>query len=119
MRRSSLTVILLAAFGALAVPTTTRADRGAFTFEGGALVSAAQLPPGVGSGDSVAGSTLAGATLGVRYALRNSLEPSGTAASSSRGDPQPTHAAVMTSAQPKPASCIDLELLPNLGEERP
>jgi hypothetical protein len=59
--------------GVLAAPLFARADRGAFSVEGGALLSAARVPPGIGTGDSVFG-TLGGGILGVRYAPRNNLE---------------------------------------------
>jgi hypothetical protein len=69
---------LVGALLAIAAPFATQADRGAFSVDAGAVLSAARVPPGVGSGDSVFGS-LAGATLGARYAFRNYLEVSATA----------------------------------------
>lgn len=74
MRLVSLCFILLASFA----PASARADRGAFTLDGGFVLSAAQVNPGVGKGDSVMG-TNGGAALGLRYGLRHSLELAATA----------------------------------------
>ena len=70
MRRLLTGLSALLAFG-FALPA--RADRGGFTLEGGGIVSAARVPPGMGTGESVFG-TMGGATLGVRYALDNNIE---------------------------------------------
>ena len=59
----------------IAMPVAALGDRGAFSVDGGAVLSAARVPPGVGNGDSVFGS-VAGVTLGARYAFRNDLEVS-------------------------------------------
>lgn len=59
-------------------PAAGTADRGALTLEGGGVLSAVQVPPPVGFGDSVRGS-LAGVTVAVRYALINHLELRATA----------------------------------------
>jgi hypothetical protein len=62
----------------IAMPQAALADRGAFSLDAGAVASVARVPPGVGSGDPVFGS-LAGATVGGRYALRNYFEVSANA----------------------------------------
>jgi len=59
----------------IAMPVAALGDRGAFSVDGGGVLSAARVPPGVGNGDSVFGS-VAGVTLGARYAFRNDLEVS-------------------------------------------
>jgi hypothetical protein len=69
---------LVGALLAIAAPFVVLADRGAFSVDAGAVLSATRVPPGVGNGDSVFGS-LAGATLGARYAFRNYLEVSANA----------------------------------------
>jgi hypothetical protein len=67
-------VALLAAVALLALsPAVSHADRGAISLDGGGLVSGLKTPPPVGTGDSVLGTT-AGAVIGARYALQNSLE---------------------------------------------
>ena len=67
----TLFLLLIITTGSL--PATALADRGAVSIEGGGIVSAARIPPPVGTGDSVFG-TMGGAALGVRYALRNDVE---------------------------------------------
>jgi hypothetical protein len=69
--RCAAAVLLVGGSGL--APERALADRGALSLEGGGIVSAARLPPPVGTGDSVSG-TMGGALLGVRYALRNNLE---------------------------------------------
>ena len=96
MRRllTGLVAVLMIGF---ALPA--RADRGAFSLEGGGIVSAARVPPGMGTGESVFG-TMGGATLGVRYALDNNLE---LTASGVWTNPVPFHnndTTVVTSSSP-------------------
>jgi hypothetical protein len=59
----------------LTVPTSARSDRGAFSVDGGVVLSAARVPAGIGIGAAVVG-TFGGAGLGVRYALSNNVEVS-------------------------------------------
>jgi hypothetical protein len=68
--RVFLAVITLAA---TLLPGVPFADRGALSIDGGAVVSVARVRAGVGTGDSVVG-TLAGATVGARYAVANQFE---------------------------------------------
>ncbi len=68
---------LLALLVAAAAPLGALADRGAFSLEAGGVLAGVRAPPAVGTGDSVAG-TLAGVTIGARYALSNSFEVIGT-----------------------------------------
>ena len=77
-RRALLLGALLCAV-LVTLPRGALADRGAFSLEGGALVSGTQVPPGLGTGDSQFGS-LGGAILGGRYALRNDVEITASAA---------------------------------------
>jgi hypothetical protein len=70
--------LVLGALLTIAMPQAAFADRGALSLDAGAVVSAARVPPGAGSGDPVFGS-LAGATVGGRYALRNYFEVSANA----------------------------------------
>ena len=55
---------LLLAVTTVSLPTVALGDRGALSLEAGGVLSAARVPPGVGTGESVFG-TLGGATLGV------------------------------------------------------
>lgn len=66
-------LFLLLALTTASVPTFAVADRGALSIEGGGVLSAARVPPGIGTGESVFG-TLGGATLGARYAVSNNIE---------------------------------------------
>ena len=66
-------LFLLLSVAAVALPSVTLADRGALSLEGGGILSAARVAPGVGAGESVFG-TLGGAILGARYALTNNVE---------------------------------------------
>ncbi len=68
---------LVAALALAAIPAAARADRGAVTLDAGFFGAAESLSPGIGSGSAVAGSSWGG-LLGVRYAVRNSLEAMGT-----------------------------------------
>lgn len=61
------------ALAALFSPALAFADRGALTFDVGPTLSGMRVPPGAGEGRAVAG-TLAGISMGVRYAIRNDLE---------------------------------------------
>jgi hypothetical protein len=63
----------LVALLAFAVPAVALGDRGAFSLEGGGVLAAVRSEPALGAGDAVTG-TVAGATLGTRYALTNHLE---------------------------------------------
>jgi len=69
MRRANHLVVL----AALLAPALATADRGALTLDAGAVLSGSRIPPGAGAGEAVSG-TVGGASLGVRYALRNDLE---------------------------------------------
>ncbi len=67
----------LAALLAVAAPLSALADRGALSLEAGGVLAGVREEPAVGAGDSVTG-TVAGATIGARYALSNSVEVTGT-----------------------------------------
>jgi hypothetical protein len=71
MRR--FVVALLAA----ALPLVALADRGALSVEAGGVLAGVRAEPAVGAGDPVTG-TVAGVTIGTRYALSNSVEVLGT-----------------------------------------
>jgi hypothetical protein len=58
---------------ALLLPGAARADRGALSLDGGVILSAARVPPAIGTADSTFG-TIGGATIGARYAVSNNLE---------------------------------------------
>jgi hypothetical protein len=64
---------LLAAFLAVGTPLGALADRGALSVDAGGVIAGVHVAPAVGSGDPVTGS-VAGATVGARYALSNRLE---------------------------------------------
>lgn len=68
---------LLALLVAAAAPLGALADRGALSLEAGGVLAGVRAPPAVGTGDSVTG-TLAGVTVGARWALSNSFEVIGT-----------------------------------------
>ena len=57
----------------LAHPGRARADRGAFTLEGGGALRLGAMRPSIGTGDQVVG-TLGGAWLGVRYGFTNRID---------------------------------------------
>ena len=65
--------LLAAAVLAALAPVCARADRGALSLDAGALLSATRIGPGFGRAADLTGS-LAGASVGVRYALQNYLE---------------------------------------------
>jgi hypothetical protein len=69
---------IIAALLALATPIGALADRGALSLETGGVLAGVRSEPAVGTGDAVTG-TVAGVTLGTRYALSNRLEVTGTA----------------------------------------
>ena len=71
MRRS------LAALLAAALPLVAFADRGALSVEAGGVLAGVRAEPAVGTGDAVTG-TVAGVTIGTRYALSNRVEVLGT-----------------------------------------
>ncbi len=60
-----------------AAPLGALADRGALSLEAGGVLAGVRALPAVGTGDSVTG-TLAGVTIGGRYAVSNSFEVIGT-----------------------------------------
>ena len=62
---------------ALTAPLGALADRGALSLEAGGVLAGVRAEPAVGVGNAVTG-TVAGATLGVRYALTNRVEVTGT-----------------------------------------
>jgi hypothetical protein len=66
-------ILALASMAMLVGPERASADRGAFTVEGGPTGRLGSMPPSVGAGDSVTGTT-GGGTLGVRFALTHRLE---------------------------------------------
>jgi hypothetical protein len=68
---------VLVALLAVAAPLSALADRGALSLEAGGVLAGVRKEPAVGAGDSVTGS-VAGATIGARYALSNSVEVTGT-----------------------------------------
>lgn len=68
----------LATVLAVIMPLGAFADRGAFTLDAGVVLGGVRAEPAVGTGDSVSG-TVAGVTLGTRYAISNHLELTGTA----------------------------------------
>ena len=71
MRR--FVVALLAA----ALPLVALADRGALSVDAGGVLAGVRAEPAVGTGDAVTG-TVAGVTIGTRYALSNRVEVLGT-----------------------------------------
>lgn len=66
-----------AALLAAALPAVALADRGALSLDAGGLVAGVRSEPAVGTGDAVNG-TVAGVTIGTRYALTNRVELIGT-----------------------------------------
>ncbi len=68
---------LLALLVVVAAPLGALADRGAVALEAGGVLAGVRAPAAVGNGDSVTG-TLAGVSIGARYALSNSFEVIGT-----------------------------------------
>jgi len=70
--------VLIASLALSLVPSLGRADRGALTLEIGPAVTWWQsLPPPVGTGSGISGSTYGGVA-GIRYGLSNSVEVSAT-----------------------------------------
>lgn len=71
MRRFVVTLL------AAALPLVALADRGALSVEAGGVLAGVRAEPAVGTGDAVTG-TVAGVTIGTRYALSNRVEVLGT-----------------------------------------
>jgi hypothetical protein len=71
MRRNLATLL------ALAAPICALGDRGAFSLDAGGVIAGVRMEPAVGVGDSVTG-TVAGVTIGARYAISNHLEVTAT-----------------------------------------
>jgi hypothetical protein len=67
----------VAALFAAALPVGVLADRGALSVEAGGTIAGVRAEPAVGTGDAVTG-TVAGVTIGTRYALSNRVEVIGT-----------------------------------------
>jgi hypothetical protein len=72
-RLLKISSLLLVGVVAGTAPGLAIADRGAFTLEAGGFGSFASVPPGIGSGTRVTGTSLGG-LLGLRYAATNWLE---------------------------------------------
>ncbi len=68
---------LVAVLVVVATPFGAQADRGALSLDGGVVVAGVRTGPALGDGDSVTGS-VAGLTIGSRYAFTHSLEVSGS-----------------------------------------
>ena len=68
-------LLAVAAVAALVLPWPVHADRGAVTLDAGGFVAVNSVPPAVGLGSAVAGSS-GGGVLGVRYGLANEVEVS-------------------------------------------
>lgn len=67
----------LAALVVMAAPLGALADRGAFSIDAGGVLAGVRAEPSVGTGNAVTG-TVAGATIGTRYAFSNHVEMIGT-----------------------------------------
>ena len=68
-----IALLLLLGTAVAVAPRLALADRGAFTLDAGGFGSVSTLPPGVGSGSQVTGTSLGG-VLGLRYAPAQWLE---------------------------------------------
>jgi hypothetical protein len=71
MTLKALSLAVLCASAVL--PGLARADRGAYSVEGGGILTAVRVDPAVGTGGATSG-TLGGAILGLRYGLTNNVD---------------------------------------------